>query len=635
MDGRTLGGKTAMFLIIGLFMVVFLALFGTSYAVVGVTVASAAMIMLSKDLSVRPFSNLCSIMVFMVLMGVGAFLASLDPYLGLLVNFIVVFLVVFLSMQDLKSPMHFPMLLFYVTMVTTPITISEMPDRLLVLAVSAVFIVGLNVVMNRGSRSRTSHNGIAAMCEEIRRCSGAVLRGESPDHSEIDRLAADLNRNMYDRLKSHFFTTPNDRTVLDLAVSLADLGRVVCRGDWSEDSLRNLGSVLDAVVSHERGECGASDVRGAVESYLASNPGAAGGTDLILRDIHRELAYLESGGDDSTYGSERGRNIGTVVKALREEARRDSARFTFAVRMGLIFAMVAFAWEYWGWENAQVLLYTVIALIVPYVEDSWKMSVMRFSGTVLGVLVFAVAVIATGDNSIALTAVGVVAAYVYVLMDDGRYDRKMFLFTLLVMIVSSLTADTPESGMVTDRVMFTAAGIMVATIANRVVLPYRVRDENVELSVRSVRISLERIHNIRDALDGRKDPEEEAGLTVLSASISQKMMLNADRESDPLARKFLMRQDSLSIQCSSLYKAIPQLSEDGRRAVADVMSDDPDSDSSRGAVETDGLGQFDMECVRRAEAVMATYRKNRRMMMDMIVEGYLKDGPVASLRVRP
>ena len=303
--------------------------------------------------------------------------------------------------------------------------------------------------------------------------------------------------------------------------------------------------------------------------------------------------------------------------------------------MGLIFAMVAFAWEYWGWENAQVLLYTVIALIVPYVEDSWKMSVMRFSGTVLGVLVFAVAVIATGDNSIALTAVGVVAAYVYVLLDDGRYDRKMFLFTLLVMIVSSLTADTPESGMVTDRVMFTAAGIMVATIANRVVLPYRVRDENVELSVRSVRISLERIHNIRDALDGRKDPEEEAGLTVLSASISQKMMLNADRESDPLARKFLMRQDSLSIQCSSLYKAIPQLSEDGKRAVADVMSDDPDSDSSRGAVETDGLGQFDMECVRRAEAVMATYRKNRRMMMDMIVEGYLKDGPVASLRVRP
>ena len=98
MDGRTLCGKTLMFLIMCVFMVVFLALFGTSYAVVGVTVATAAMIMLSKDLSVRPLTNLGSIMAFMVMMGVGAYIASLDPYLGLLVNFVVVFLIVFLSM---------------------------------------------------------------------------------------------------------------------------------------------------------------------------------------------------------------------------------------------------------------------------------------------------------------------------------------------------------------------------------------------------------------------------------------------------------------------------------------------------------------------------------------------------------
>ena len=167
MDGRTLRGKTVMFLVMCVFMAVFLALFGTNYAVVGVTVATAAMIMLSKDLSVRPLANLGSIMAFMVMMGVGAYIASLDPYLGLLVNFVVVFLIVFLSMQDLRSPMHFPLLLFYATMVTLPITLDQMPDRLLVLAVSAVFIVGLNVAVNRGSRSRTSHDGIVSMCGEM------------------------------------------------------------------------------------------------------------------------------------------------------------------------------------------------------------------------------------------------------------------------------------------------------------------------------------------------------------------------------------------------------------------------------------------------------------------------------------
>ena len=632
MDGRTLRGKTVMFLIMCVFMVVFLALFGTDYAVVGVTVATAAMIMLSKDLSVRPLANLGSIMAFMVMMGIGAYVASLDPYLGLLVNFVVVFLIVFLSMQDLRSPMHFPLLLFYATMVTLPITLDEMPDRIMVLAVSAVFIVGLNVAMNHGSRGRTSHDGIVSICEEIDACADAVLEGGHPDHTPIDRLASDLCRDMYDRLKSHFFTTPRDRTVLDLVVSLADLGRMVCRGSWSPQALANLRAVTESIRTHEESATTASEVSVAIESYIFSNPGAASGTEMVLRDISRELTTLESGGDDSTYGDWRSFDIGTIIKVVGQEASRDSARFTFAVRMGLVFALVAFAWEYWAWENAQVLLFTAIATIVPFLEDSWRQSMMRLSGTVLGALVFGAAVIISGDNTVALMTVGLVAAYAYILMDNGRYDRKMFFYTLLVMIVSSMTVTSPESSMVTDRIMFTVAGIFVATVANRVVLPYRVKDENMELAVRSLRISLERIHNIRDILDGRPDAEEEAGLAILSANISQKMLINADRTEDPLTRKFLMRQDSLSVQCSSLYKTVPYMSDRCRDAVRRTMSSDPDSDDPSLPAQIKDLDEFETECVHRAEGIMATYRKNRKLMYDIIVDGFLENGPVATTR---
>ncbi len=632
MDRKGLVRATVLFAITCAFMVALMMLFGTVYAVMGVNIITAALMMLSKDLSVRPLSNLWSITAFMLLMGVGSYLACLNPLLGILVNFSVVFLVVFLSMQDLKSPMHFPMLLFYTTMVTMPITLEEMPDRLMVLVVSAVFIVGLNVLMNRGVRNRTSHEGVVVMCDEIRACAESVLEGGSPDHAVTDALATDLNRSMYDRLKSHFFTTPDDRTVLDLVVSLADLGRVVCRGSWSREALSNLACVTDAISSHEHGEIGASEVSETIESYIASNQGTAAGTELILRDIARELVSLESG-CDRTYGSWRSAGIRTILEAMREEARRDSARFTFSVRMALMFSLVAFAWAYWGWENASVMLFTIIAVIVPFLEDSWKLSVMRLSGTMLGALVFGAAVILTGDNTVALVAISMAAAYGYILLDNGRYDRKMFFYTLIVMIMSSLTVSQPESSIVADRIGFTMAGIAVAIIANRVVLPYRVRDENMELAVRSMRISLERIRNIRDILDGRPDAEEEAGLAVLSASISQKMMLNADRASDPLAKKFQIRQDSLSVQCSSLYKAVPLMSPECREAVRLIMSADPDSEDVPDIADTGNLDPYETECVRRAEGIMATYRKNRKMMFDLIVDGYLEDGPSASLRI--
>ena len=67
------------------------------------------------------------------------------------------------------------------------------------------------------------------------------------------------------------------------------------------------------------------------------------------------------------------------------------------------------------------------------------------------------------------------------------------------------------------------------------------------------------------------------------------MLINADRDDDPLTRKFLMRQDSLSVQCSSLYKTVPYMSERCREAVRRTMSSDPDSDDHTLPGQTDGL----------------------------------------------
>ena len=542
MDGRTLGGKTLTFAVICVFMAVFLFLFGTRYALLGITVSSAAMLMLSKDLSSRPFSNLASLMVFMVFMGLGAFVASLDPFLGLAVNFVVVFVVVFVSMQDLRSPMHFPLLLFYASMVTLPATLEEMPDRLLVLAVSAVFIVALNVMVNHGSRVSSSHRGVIAICDEVSRCADEVLDGGEPSVADLGRLCTDMNRMMYDRLKGNFFTTPRDRRVLDLVVALMDVGRSVCRTERSEGVLRGVGPLMSIVSSHERGEVDASAVRSAVDALLASNPDASRSTVIALREMARCLESLESR-TEGEYGEGRLPTVRAVIRTLREEARRDSARFTFGVRMGLMFALVAFAWAYWGWQNAQWMLFTVVAAVVPYLEDSWRGSALRLAHTLAGAAAFMVLWAVAGYDPILMLAVGLLAGYAYVVVGTDRYDTRLLFYTILVLVASSMVS--PSETLAADRVLFTLAGVFVAVVANRVVLPYRISDENRELAARSLAIGLERIRNIRDMLDGRDDSEEEAGLAIISASVSQKMLINADRDSDPMLRRFMMRQDSL------------------------------------------------------------------------------------------
>lgn len=629
MDGRTFGGKTLTFAILVVFVAVFVLFFGTRYVLLAVTISSAAMLMLSKDLSARPLANLGGLMAFMAMMGVGSFLASLDPYLGLAVNFVVVFLIVFLSMQDLRSPMHFPMLLFYAAMVTLPVTLEEMPERILVLVVSAVFIVCLNLLVNRGSRVSSSHRAVAAISEEVGRCAREVLSGGDPSEDGLVRLCSDMNRAMYDRLKGNFFTTPRDRRVLDLSVALMDLGRSVCRTERSVPVLEGVSSLMSAVSAHERGEVAASAVRAEADALVSGNPDASRSTVIAVGAVADCLVALESG-RQGEYGSGRLPSLAAAVEVLREEARRDSARFTFGVRMGLVFALVAFAWEYWEWDNAQWMLFTVIAAVVPFLEDSWRRSALRLANTLAGAAAFMVLWAAVGWDPILSLAVGMLAGYAYVLAGTDRYDRGLFFYTVMVLSVSSMVS--PSEQLALDRVLFTLAGVLVAVIANRVVLPYRVSDESRELAARSLAISRERIRNLRDVIDGRDDSEEEAGLAIVSASVSQKMMINADRSSDPLLRSFMMGQDSLSMQCSSLYKAVPGMSDRCRQRVRGVMSADPDSDlPSEPAVVSD-LDQYEAECVRRAEGVMDSYRESRLLMEKVVLNALMRDAPVATMR---
>ena len=620
MDGRSFYGKTLTFLVILVFIGVFVMLFGTTYALVGMVVSTTALTMLSKDLSVRPFSNLLSIAVFMMLLGIGAYLAGLDPYLGLVVNFVAVFLTVFLTMHDLNSPMYFPMLVCYAMMLTIHVDLMRLPDRLFLLAVSAVFIVGLNVLVNRGSRNRLSHQGIVSMCEGVKVCISRRIAGEESDVAELESLCAQLNRSMYDRLRSRFFTTPKDRTVLDLVVSLLDLGRSVCDRDVPKGTMEDISKVMDVLISHEHGETSALDVSNAVDEFFHRNPDTDFGVTAALRGISAEIVDLAAP-RQRTGVHIRGFDFRGAMNTIREEGRRDSVRFSFAVRMGIMFSLVAFAWQYWSWDNAQWLLFTVIATVVPFVEDSWKKSAMRLTGTLAGTAAFLVVSWLAGSNVVAVAAVAMVAGYAYVIVDQDRDDHKLFFFTLLVLLASSMVSTS--STLASDRILFTLAGILVAIVANRVILPYRISDENIELASRSMAISNERIRNIRDALDGRTDAVEDAGLTVLSASISQKMRVNASRSEDTLTMRFLNSQDSLSMQCSSLVKAIPAAGVECREMMIGVI-DGLLGGADKGAPmpDTSSLGAEDSELVLRTVSAVETYRANRSMVYDMIVSRY-------------
>lgn len=607
MDAKTLAGKSLFFILICLFVAVFAQLFGQENSLTGVIVVVLALMMLGQDLSVRPMLNLGGLVAFTLLMGLGAY-ASVwcgNAFLGAAINFTVVFALSFLTTQDLRSPMHFPFLLGYAFMLSVPVSAEDLPVRVLALVAGSVFIVALNVLINRNRHSRTCHDGVVSLCAEVSSCCTRVLDGEVPSAGSLDSLCLRLRGSMYDRLRRSFFSTPGDRRVLDLVSSLHMAGRAVCERERDPAVLRSLKAFVDAVSSYEKGETDMDGVRAAANRFLLDCPGADGVLTASVVSLRDGLCALSSGSGDGERADLRG-----MMRAMaRESLHTDSARFTFAVRMSVVFTLFAFVWQYWDLDNAKWLLFTTVALVLPYVDKAWRKSAMRLTGTLAGVAAFAsVLVLVRGDVGL-LSAALLVANYVYTVLDPKRYDVMMVFITFSALIAASMASPADEA--VAERVLFILLGVVAATLANYLVLPYRIRDEDVSMGGRYLALSDRMLSHVRGSLNGERDRDGETVTSLTAAGLSAKLHMNVETNQDADAGLFLAHLDSVLSQCSLLCSGVDRLSEAGRLHALSMLDGCTPGDVS-------GLTDADRSYAAVLSATLETQLSSRMLLSRMV-----------------
>ena len=566
MNLKNVAGKTVFFALICLFVMLFSAAFGQENSLTGVVVVVLALMMLGQDLSVRPMLNLGGLVAFTLLMGLGAYVSVWcgSAFVGAAVNFAVVFVLSYMTTQDLRSPMHFPFLLGYAFMLSVPVSAEDLPVRVLALVAGSVFIVALNVLINRNRHARTCHEGLKAMCAQVSGCCGSVLSGGTASPAELDALCLRLRGGMYDRLRRSFFSTPGDRTVLDLASALQMAGRAVCERERDPSVLRGLSDLMDKVAGHEDERVTASDVAGAAEHFLSEHPDADPVLTASVVSLRDGLSSLSEG------GSGRSDLRGRMRAQAREMARRDSARFTFAVRMSVVFTLFAFVWQYWDLENAKWLLFTAVALVLPYVDGAWRKSAMRLTGTLVGVAAFVAVLVLCGGEVGLLTAALMLANYVYTVLDPKRYDVMMVFITFSALVAASMSA--PAADAVAERVAFVLLGVAVSTAANFLLLPYRVADEDRSLGDRYLELNRRMLGRVDSALHGKRDLDGETVDSLTAAGVSAKMHMNAEADPDGDRMLFLSEQDAVAAQCLTLCRYAGSLSEKGREAALGMLS---------------------------------------------------------------
>ncbi|MFS0784673.1 hypothetical protein [Bacillus sp. 1P06AnD] len=217
--------KSIMFIIIVLFVTAFQSLFGKENTLIGVTTVIALLMYLERDLTVHPWKSLLGLLSINVSQGIMGYVSTLGLWIGIPMNFLAMFIVGYFFSYNLKKPLYVAFGLQYLFILTTPVVLGELPNRLLSLTVGALIILGTQLFANRNKLAKAGGKHVQEICKLFSVKLDAIGANEPQEELDQEILfqIKSLRRIIYFRKVSGYFLSNEGRLTLKISVGFEKL----------------------------------------------------------------------------------------------------------------------------------------------------------------------------------------------------------------------------------------------------------------------------------------------------------------------------------------------------------------------------------------------------------------------------
>ncbi|MEA4923504.1 MAG: FUSC family protein [Eubacteriaceae bacterium] len=532
---NTFLSKTIMFIVVIGIVLVCKKVFGPDNVVAAIGMIIQALFFLSSDLTMEPVKNFFKILAADLLLGFCAAAVHLDPWLGLAVNLILIFGVIFIFMKDLSTPMYFPFMLTYLFMMATaPIGISELPPRLALLAFGAFMTIVLQLILNIGKSKNKTNTDFCALADML--IEKAETTGkEKPDVSKKIREVA---RIINDRKKSSFFMSK---------ASLDKISIVTC--------IERMDLILDEIPAPD----GFCEIMKSFKEYINDDSiDYPEKTDLFIAgyenraeeqyQLYELLEVMDVLKRSACNLKEKRKNkVRGVIKKgkkpkeyrmwhiFKENFTPDSIRFSFAFRAAVGISAAWFVTDFFDMQHGRWIMFSMFAIIQPYASEARSKMLSRIRGTAIGFAAYLV-LFNVFHTALAYSIIFMVVGYVFSYIKD--YGNQTIFVTITSMGMASMAAGS-AADVVWARPLFVVIGGCAALLLNRFCFHCTVAGTTAQLQHRYFDVAVALFRELFGK-DG-KDIDENHVANILLASnlIEDKIQLNNTTLEDPKIDEFI------------------------------------------------------------------------------------------------
>ncbi len=518
MDKKLIISKTGLFLSIILFVLLFQNLFGADNTLIGVTVITAALMLLKRDFTIEPTRYLAYLIGLNLFLGIAAFIATKNLWIALPINFITVFAIGFLLCFDLKSNLYIPFGLQYLFMLSAPVSEGQLGIRLLSLTVGSIFIMLLQMIFNKNRLSKSGNKFINNIFKDLlRKMEFAIEKKDINElNGSIKKNIVELKKIIYHKRKKSFYLTERGRIKLNIIVALDHINDRI--SDFNEtNQLKKIEHLYNQMNKISKNHKYIYILRNIKEqNNKLSEDKTKDNLDILCNSLI-ELNNLKEDQAINIKGSIP--NKFNFRNTLKRNFKTNTLRFSYAFRLALCITISLFIMDYFKIYEGRWMAYTVFSLIQPYSEHSKIKSKQKFKGTLIGgilsLILFSIFKNET-IKSIIVMGAGYLDGY------NNNYQRRTVYITISALGVASITASV--TGQLLYRILFVGLGIIVSLLANKYIYPYSLNDaENDLLEMGNSTIEeLEREFQLY--ISGEDNHHIIANLYIISSLIEDKLI---------------------------------------------------------------------------------------------------------------
>lgn len=512
-------------------------IFGVENTIIGLIIAMASYAFLRLDLTSYPIYKSMIFLILNLFLAISAYISAINPFVGLIINFLILFTVSFIYTTEFKNVISYIFLLLYVYMWEYPISLDELPRRLVAMGVGVFIIIGIHILFNRRNFRRNSNNIIIKSIRNIQKEIYHIIN-ESYEEKENIYIDSELRKLLVlikGRNNNKFIGNNKDDIYFNIVLILERInsiinkvGKVNSKSKDVIDYLNSLNHDLENITLflERKVECINEEKDDLSKPFMINNwtekeYAFLGECTELIRLLEKNINNLYE------YNKKKSRKRIKLKFNLKEllignsSLKMKDLRVAYSLKLAIAVSLIMFIVDLFKIHQGRWIVTSVYVVIQPYEEETLTKAIKRFKGTIIGVIIY-ISIFTFFPHIIPLELLLLILMFLYFVQKD--YEKKV-VCTALMALSFGLSRST-VGYLAFYRFLFVIIGIVIALGINKLIFPQSIKNSIYDLKERYLELTNKLLYELKSILYEEKYNENTVKLLLDCNLIESKLMEN-------------------------------------------------------------------------------------------------------------